>query len=292
MSTATRDQTLVLPDGRRLGWCEYGDPQGVPLMAFHGTPGARTMIRVIDAEARRQGVRIIAPDRPGFGLSDEQPDRRLLDWPDDVAALADHLDLERFAVAGVSGGGPYALACGHKLPRRVTVVGVVSSMGPVVESGLKAPLLHTPMASLVLLQNVPRVVHAVAATVAFGLRRFPDKVFESLLLVSPPTDREILQRPAVKTTLLDAFAEAFRQGVAGTAHEIVLFGRAWGFDLATIEVPVFLWHGEADEQVPLQLGRYLADRLPHCRARFVPGAGHYWIFDHQGELLSTLFPGE
>lgn len=290
MSRATADPTLTLPDGRRLGWAEYGKPDGRPLMAFHGTPGARTMIRIIDAEAREQGVRVIAPDRPGFGLSDFQPRRRLLDWPDDIVALADHLDLERFAVAGVSGGGPYALACGSRIPERLSGIGVVSTMGPVAESGMKPALLHSPMASLVLLQRAPRLVRAATASVAFGLRRFPDKVYASLLAASPEVDRSILLRPAVKALLLEAFSEAFRHGVEGTAHEIVLFGREWGFDVGEISPPVKLWHGEGDEQVPVAMARYLAERLPRCRPDFVPGAGHYWIFDHQTDLLRALFP--
>ncbi len=290
MSQSFIDRQMTLPDGRKLAWVEYGDPGGDPLFAFHGTPGARNMIRVIDAVARDHEVRIIAPDRPGFGRSDFLPDRTLLDWPDDVIALADHLGLERFAVAGVSGGGPYALACAHRMPQRLTAVGVVSGLGPVVESGLKAALLHVPMASLVLLQGAPRLVRAVTASVAFGVRRFPDKVFQSLLLVSSESDRAVLQRPPVKTTLLEAFEEAFRQGVEGTSHEIVLFGREWGFNLQGITLPVHLWHGESDGQVPVAMGRYMARRLPHCTASFVPNAGHYWIFDHQADLLSKLFP--
>lgn len=285
-----RDSVVSLSDGRRLGYAEYGDPDGRPLFAFHGTPGARTMIRIIDAEARHLGVRIIAPDRPGFGLSDFQARRRLLDWPDDVAVLADQLGLERFAVAGVSGGGPYALACAHSIPRRLTAVGVVSAMGPVAESGLKAALTQTPMAALVLLQRAPRLVRAVTASVAFGVRHFPERIFDSLLAVSGENDRRILQRPAVKSCLLEAFGEAFRLGAQGTGHEMMLFGQPWGFDLGEIPVPVHLWHGEADEHVPVAMGRYIARQLPQCHATFMPDAGHYWIFDHQAELLRALFP--
>lgn len=289
MVETPRDRTLILPDGRRLGWCEYGDPHGEPLFAFHGTPGARPMIRVIDAEARNHGVRIIAPDRPGFGISDFQPERTLLDWPPDLCALADHLGLERFGVTGVSGGGPYALACAYAIPQRLTTVGVVSGIGPVAESGLHTALTHSPLAGLALLQRAPRLIHAVTASVAFGLHRFPDKVFKSLLAVSSASDCEVLQRPAVRQCLLEAFSEAFRHGVQGISHEVVLFGRAWGFDLRRITIPVQLWHGKADQQVPVALGRYMALRLPQCRATFLPDAGHYWIFDHQGELLKALF---
>ena len=113
---AGEDRFLGLPDGRRLGYTEFGDPLGIPLCAFHGTPGSRFMFRLVHETARRLGLRIIAPDRPGFGLSDYQENRTLADWADDVRALADKLGLARFGVAGISGGGPYVAACAALLP--------------------------------------------------------------------------------------------------------------------------------------------------------------------------------
>ena len=109
-------RVLRLADGRRLGFAEYGASGGQPLLFFHGTPGARLVAGFAHQSALRLNVRLIAPERPGFGRSDFQAGRRILEWPDDVAALADALGLERFAVAGVSGGAPYALACAWRLP--------------------------------------------------------------------------------------------------------------------------------------------------------------------------------
>ena len=111
---------LRLSDGRALGYAQYGDPEGRPLFFSHGTPGSRTLAQLFDAGARRDGVRLIAPERPGFGRSDFLPDRTFADWPDDVSELADALGFDRFAVAGSSGGGPYAAACAWKLPERLT----------------------------------------------------------------------------------------------------------------------------------------------------------------------------
>jgi pimeloyl-ACP methyl ester carboxylesterase len=119
-----------LPDGRRLGFAEYGVPDGRPLMFFHGTPGARLMTRFAHPDAVRHGIRIIAPERPGYGLSDFQPGRTLGAWADDVAALADGLRRERFAIAGVSRGGPYVAACAHRMRPRVPIAGIVSGVGP------------------------------------------------------------------------------------------------------------------------------------------------------------------
>jgi len=122
---ALRDATVTLPDGRRLAYTEWGLPDGKPLLYFHGTPGSRLWCPDEDATAAA-GVRLIAPDRPGFGRSDPQEGRTLADWPKDVEALADALHISSFAVVGVSGGGAYAAACAALIPRRLSGVAVVS----------------------------------------------------------------------------------------------------------------------------------------------------------------------
>ena len=111
------DQTILLQDGRRLGYDEYGPPDGKPLFYFHGTPSSRKDWPALGNQGlpEKLGVRVIVADRPGMGLSDFQPERRIADWPADVVALADTLELERFSVLGYSGGGPYAVACAHTM---------------------------------------------------------------------------------------------------------------------------------------------------------------------------------
>jgi pimeloyl-ACP methyl ester carboxylesterase len=124
------EDTVDLPDGRRLGVTDVGDPEGVPVLYFHGVPGSRldfTSERY-DEALRAAGVRFIAADRPGFGLSDPKPGRGHADWPADVSALADSLELDRFAVLGYSRGGHYALACAALIPDRLTAVGLLSAV--------------------------------------------------------------------------------------------------------------------------------------------------------------------
>ena len=127
MQTTMTDKTIRLPDGRQLGYAEYGDPKGMPLLFFHGTPGSRLRLSHIDPLARDLGVRVVAPERPGFGLSDFQPKRTLLDWVHDVEVLADRLRLEHFATMGISSGGPYVAATAYKLPDRVTKAALISA---------------------------------------------------------------------------------------------------------------------------------------------------------------------
>ena len=139
MSSTRRPATvLALADGRRLGYAEFGDPSGAPCLYFHFSPGSRLEPAAVFSGVRQpwlRGVRLVSADRPGFGLSDRQPTRTLLDWPGDMAALADHLGIDRFAVLGASGGGAYALACARLLPSRLTAAVVVSGIGPLDRPG-------------------------------------------------------------------------------------------------------------------------------------------------------------
>lgn len=119
---------LVLGDGRRPGYAQYGQADGEPLFYFHGHPGSRLEARFADQAAAAADLRVIALDRPGYGLSDLQPGQALVGWPADVAEAADLLQIDRFSVAGASGGGPYALACAWRLPGRVTRAAVISGV--------------------------------------------------------------------------------------------------------------------------------------------------------------------
>jgi pimeloyl-ACP methyl ester carboxylesterase len=276
---------LVLADGRRLGYAVYGDPKGWPLMFFHGTPGSRVMTRFAAPKARELGVRLIAPERPGYGLSDLQPQRRLLDWAEDVSELAAALNLERFAVAGVSGGGPYVAACAWRIGTRLGAAGIISGLAPADRMRRDLSRHHVLTAMLV---RRTSMVNLVLGMLAWTVRRRPELIIRSMRLVAPRGDKKILSHPEVQRTQIDGIVEAFRRGPQGAAQELDLFSRPWGFDVAEIKVPVHLWHGEADHIVPVQMGRYLAGKIPDCRARFIPGAGHLWVFEGYEEVFRAL----
>jgi pimeloyl-ACP methyl ester carboxylesterase len=284
------DRVLRLPDGRRLGFAEYGASAGAPILVLHGTPGSRLMVRVTDQPARRQGLRVIAPDRPGFGLSDPRPGRGLLDWPDDATALADFLGIERFAVAGISGGGPYALACALRVPERLTVAGVISGMGPPVGE-VRAGLGRRHRAGFATMRGAPPLLRAIMAVARLGWDRAPERLMDAIHGLLPEGDKAIVARPEVRDSLMAGLREAFRQGGRGAADELLLFVRPWGFRLEDIRAPVRLWHGEADTIVPAIMGRHVASAIPGCRAELIPGAGHYWAFEHVEELLRALTVG-
>jgi pimeloyl-ACP methyl ester carboxylesterase len=289
---ANTNLSIRLPDGRQLGYAEYGDPAGKPVIHFHGTPDSRlegTLPHVAETAARL-GVRLILPDRPGIGLSDFKPGRAILDWPADVLALADALLLERIAVIGVSGGGPYAAACAWKIPQRLTRVGIISGVAPPDMPGALDLLDKTSDGQAVKLgSKAPWLLRLVLAYTVFEFRRDPYKLLAQISSEVSPPDQAVLAKPAVAETVVRMTGGAFQQGARGAAWDYTLFSRPWGFALGDIRLPVYLWHGEDDRICPVEMGRYVAQGIPGCQAAFFPGEGHFsLVMDHFAEILEVV----
>jgi pimeloyl-ACP methyl ester carboxylesterase len=281
-------RTLRLKDGRTLAYAEYGDPNGRPVFYFHGFPSCHLEVSLADATARQRGFRLIAIDRPGFGRSDFQRNRAIGDWPADVQEVAEQLGIERFAVLGVSGGGPYAAACAAKIPQLVTKAAIVSGWGPVDRPAARSGLRWSARVTLALWRRVPLLVRLAMWYVALNARLFPRLVLRFARRQLPPADQRIVDRPEVHAMMLATLREVFRRGSRGLAREAWLFARPWGFRLQDIAIDVLLWHGEADLTVPVSMGRYVASAIPRSRAKYYPNEGHFMVFDHMDEVLSAL----
>ena len=276
-----KDQTFTLSDGRTLGFRFLGDADGCPLFFFHGTPGSRFVLTQDDLLAKTPGLRLILPDRPGYGLSDPQPGRTLLDWPDDVAELADRLGLESFAVAGGSGGGPHALACAYRLPRRVTTALVYSSPSSAGFKGATRGMAVRNRLAIWLSRYAPGLMRRMTLSYVARTRENPERFLDLVVQEVGPSDRALLQDETVRKAILEENQEAYRQGGEGHADDgaLAMTSASWGFDLREISVPVFLWHGEEDKLVSRHMAEHLAREIPGCQARIVPGAGHLLIED-------------
>lgn len=285
---AAEDGTLRLSDGRGLGFAQYGRPDGQPLFYFHGHPGSRLEAQFADAAAAAAGFRVIALDRPGCGLSDSLPGRALRDWPNDVAAAADLLGLARFVVAGASGGGPYALACAWAMPGRVTRAAVISGVGPYDVRGITRGMRWQNKVGFRWGSRFPPLARAIARSMHRGIERSPQRMIDAIARAMSPADAEIIRRPGVRDLLIADITEAFRQGSAGAAWDIVVLGRPWGFSLREIEPEVYLWQGEADTLVPPAMGRYQASQIPHSHLTLLPGEGHLLIIDRMPDLIQAL----
>lgn len=285
---AGADQTIRLRNGRQLGYAEWGEPGGAPLFFFHGWPGSRIEGRLGHEAAKERGVRLIAIDRPGMGLSHFQQRRTLVDWPDDVVQVAAALDVDRFAVLGISGGGPYAAVCAWKLSNRLTGAGIVSSLAPLGVPGAVAGMSRRNRLVFQLVGHLTVLGRGLMAAMRVSVDRRPDRILERG--VAAAVDKELLHRPGVRTILAESLSEAFRSGSRGPAWEMGLYARPWGFPLGDIRTPVHLSHGEQDANAPVIMGRYLATSIPECRASFYAGEGHLHFLNRLPEILEALSP--
>lgn len=283
----TTDKVLSLRDGRALGYAEYGDPAGKPVFFFHGLPGSRRQRHPDDSIATGLGARLIAIDRPGYGLSDFQYGRKLLDWPGDVAQLADSLKIDRFAVVGVSGGGPYVLASAYKMPERITSATVISGMGPVDDPEATKGMLRSMRLGLGIAPKVPWGFVRLADPVAKMVSRNPAGVKKLVPASAPEADKKAFARPEIQEVDRQDLAEAYRNGAQAAFWEVVTLATPWGFRLEDIDKKIHLWHGEADTTVPHHMGRYVARTLPDCESRFYPGEGHTLMYNYWREILSV-----
>ena len=287
MTAEIAHEIVTLPDGRELSYVESGDPSGPPVMFFHGTPGSRTLGHFLGGDS---SLRYISTDRPGLGFSSPVAERRLLDWPGDVAALADHLGIDRFLVAGGSGGGPHALACAFALPDRVITAGSISGAGP-LDNEASSEAMHAANRALFdLARTDPEQVRVMLEQQHEATKDLdPAQLLEMSRQTLPAADVSVMERhPEVVEVLFGESREAMRQGGAGLLAETLMFVQPWGFAFEEIEVPVLLWHGDQDLNVPLSHAQEFERRIPHCGARYYPGEGHLLFMDHKAEIEADL----
>ena len=284
-------QTLQLADGRLLSYAEFGDPTGKPLFFFHGGNDSRLEAAILDGTAQKLGLRIIAPDRPGYGHSTFQPDRTFLDWPDDITQLAEALFIDTFAVIGHSGGGPHAAAVAYTLPERLTNVALVSSAAP---PGSSNKGMH-PMFRMVnfMMGHSPILHRRLTQQTADQVQNTPSKFFTQWGMMSKADGRLFQERSDITAMITAEMQEAVHQGIEAILQEHPLYKQPWGFDLAAIKLPVHVWHGLADAQAAPAWSTYLVANLSNPIPHFVADEGHFSILvNQQADILARALYGE
>jgi pimeloyl-ACP methyl ester carboxylesterase len=246
------------------------------------------MGRSLGSDARRLGLRIVAPDRPGLGFSDFRPARAIADWPADVVELTAQLGIERFAVVTASAGAPYALACAWKEPERVTAT-VLS--GPALAVPMTEPAPDTPALQRVLSRSAvwaPWTTRPAMTVLGELSRRSPEQMLTRMQESAGEADRPAFDRPEIRVMLTHSMAETFRSGPRGAAHDLRLVTNNWDVPFGEVSAPVDVFRGDADMEVTTNnLGR-LVDALPAGRTHVVAGGGHHLLLTHPGEVLAAV----
>ncbi len=278
------DGLVEIGDGRCFSYRAFGASDGHPLIALHGTPGSRLKFVVAHDTARAHGIRVIAPDRWGYGATAAHPSPSLSAFALDLGRLADRLGLERFSVLGVSGGGPYAAAVAAEMPARVVSLALAAPVGPIAgEPDDEITPFHRLCFRALALR--PATVAVVFQAFKAVLDVAPDLGTRMSMLRIAAADRRILWRDDTAARLGQTFVEGLRPGVVGPVTDLGLFGAPWDIDLGRADVPARVWLGSVDQNIPRSAARRLAARLPRCELIELDGEGHLWIASNFDAVL-------
>ncbi|RRR48649.1 alpha/beta hydrolase [Mycolicibacter terrae] len=281
---------IAVGEDRQLGFAEFGAPQGRAMFWLHGTPGARRQIPVeARIYAREANIRLIGVDRPGIGSSTPYQYQTVSQFADDLRTVADTLGIDKMAVIGLSGGGPYTLACAAAMPERVVAAGILGGVAPAVgPDAIGSGLMTLARLAEPVLQRAGRPISILATGLIRMIRPVAEPALELYALISPEGDRRLLGRPEFKAMFLDDLLNGSRKQLAAPIADAVLFARYWGFRLDEVQVPVHWWHGDADHIIPFAHGEHAVSLLPDARLYPIPGESHLAGLGRAEEILRTM----
>jgi pimeloyl-ACP methyl ester carboxylesterase len=277
------DTAIRLSDGRDLAYIDIGEAGWPCLLFFGGAPTSRLRMAYLEDAFLAEEIRLIAPERPGYGRSSPQRGRRVADWPDDVRQLADAMGLDRFIVSGHSSGGPYAVACLAGLPERVSA-GII--IGGVTDMGWEGAWdgYNDLEAQLMRINNEAEVI----AMCVERLGEDGSGLFSAFDFPLAQADEALFSDERIAPLLATARAEAFRQGVIGFAHDVLAQAQPWTFDLTMVTAPVHVLHGAEDTALPLAHSQHTAGLLPGSTLHVLDGHGHFSILSELPAFASRL----
>ncbi len=282
--------TTTLADGRTVSYAEYGDPEGAPLIYFHGWPSSRIQGKMCHEGALEHGWRVFCMDRPGIGRTTPQEKRTLAEWPALFSGFLDALDLKKVAIFGVSGGAPYVYATAHGCADRVTVAGVASGAAPIIESDRSSEMMLPYRVLLYFRHRSPKLVEGL---ISIGGRAAGWKRSHPLWRIGyrliPAPDRCAIGTDLIHDCVMGSFRTAMENGPRPIVEDGDIYSQQWPFKLEDVDFPIQLWHGEIDNNIPASMAREVANRLPKCEAHFYPEDGHYSLSANRApEILGLL----
>ena len=284
------EHDVPTPDGRTLHVVEGGDPDGLPVVVHHGTPGCALQYEPHAADAAERGIRLISYDRPGYGGSSPHDGRSVADAAADVGVIADALGVGRFGTYGGSGGGPHTLACASLLAERVVGAIAIASVAPHGVEGLDG----TAGMGEGNIDEFGAAQQSRDALAEFTARERdellaadPAAMVEAIRTLVSPVDAAALTGD-LGDYMLASIRAAIDESVEGWVEDDLAFLRPWGFELESIGVPVALWHGEQDLFVPIAHGRWLAEHLDGAEVHIEPEHGHLSLVARVPEMHAWL----
>lgn len=287
----TQIHTIQTPDSRQLIGLETGAREGTPLVYAHGMPGSALEALFFHEQARVAGFRILALDRPGIRASSYQPDRTLLDYPDDLALFLDHLGIEQCVHMGWSSGGSRTLAAAHALPDRLRLAVLLSSYTHFTEMpDARRLLLRTLWPGPLVADISPGLFRGLVSVITAVAQRRPDFYMARAHSLFSDADRKILAEPEQVRRFRNSQLECLSSGARAIATDLLTEMGDWGFRLAQVPVRTLIWQGEEDHLLPLDYARHLAVTLPDAELTLLPHSGHFYPLSRpfQADLFQRI----
>ncbi len=283
-------QTRTLANGQRMACRQWGDPQGKPVLYCHGFPACSLEAGLAHEAAREHGLCIIAPDRPGYGGSPYQVERTLAEWPETARLLMGELGHERFAVAGFSGGGPYAAETAAVLNDRVQALLLIAPVHHLGDPALDAGMARSARALIWLSRHHPQWAERFYRYVLGPwMFHWPGLALRILMAVAPPADQEVRALPAFNQLARSSIRQAFAQGGRGAARDLWIYTHLNNESWTRIRCPVSLWHGRDDRTVPLAASQAYLRKGLQAESHFPAGEGHFSLpVRHMPAMLDEL----
>lgn len=271
-----------------MGFAEYGDSRGFPIVYCHGSQSSRLEMHYNLSFAFKANLRLISVDRPGHGLSDFDSTGSILSFARDVKELTDYLNIHKFSVAGMSAGSLFALGISYLFPTRIYKTAIISGFAPFNKNSKKY-LSKEVKVMLNLAKHLPFLLRALLRLQSKQIAQNPKKAVKGFLKIMSAPDQIILKNDSVMQVIENMFIEAFANGSQGVAHEISkILVQNWNFELSEVQVPVIFWQGQQDNNVPSEWADLMAEKIKNSDLRKHPHEGHLLIFNHAEEIFTQL----
>ena len=269
---------ITLKDGRKLGYQEYGIQDGFPILALHGTPGSRIWFKGNDPVSSDLGIRLITIDRPGYGLPDRLKNRKIIDFNEDINELVEILEINRFSIFGVSGGGAYALAYETANNQNLIKVGLVASVYEFIDGKPPKEMCRPNRISFFLARHMPWILNFNFKQQKKLFERYPEIYIRSAQKKMNHlchSDQEVLKSEETSETMVMQFKEAFKNYHSEPTYELSLLSKKWELEYSAITSQVEVWHGENDTLSPISGLKEFIKIIPRTNDHFIKGRGHF-----------------